>query len=69
MSSALRDCEANILSSVNSMEECAAPLVSDAFSRVPVNGDCVCVCVCVCVEKSHLIYVSIQVISRAVTFH
>lgn len=36
MSAALRDREANILSSVNSMEECAAPLVSDAFSRIPV---------------------------------
>ncbi len=50
MSAALRDREANILSSVNSMEECAAPLVSDAFSRVPhERGMCVCMCVCVCV--------------------
>lgn len=45
MSTALRDREANILSSVNSMEECAAPLVSDAFSRVPASWMCVCVCV------------------------
>lgn len=46
ISAALRDREANILSSVNSMEECAVPLVSDAFSRVLAN---VCVCVFVCV--------------------
>lgn len=48
MSVALRDREANILSSVNSMEECAAPLVSDAFSRNAANGECVCVCVSLC---------------------
>lgn len=41
MSAALRDHEANILSSVNSMEEYAALLVSDAFSRVSAS---VCVC-------------------------
>lgn len=45
MSAALRDSEANILSSVNSMEECAAPLVSEAFSRVPANRGWVFVCV------------------------
>lgn len=37
--SALRDCEANILYSANSMKECAAPLVSDAFPQ----QTCVCV--------------------------
>lgn len=45
MSAALRDHEANILSSVNSMEECAVPLAFNAFSGVSANALCVCVCV------------------------